>query len=62
MGADAARLLSLVRDNPGRTANWYAVEQSLPHAYTRRLLSILKELGDLDSYRVTAYRAKRGPQ
>ena len=59
MGADAARLLALVRDNPGRTANWYAVEQSLPHAYTRRLLSILENLGDVDSRTVRVYRVPR---
>ena len=54
---DMQNLLALVRKDPGRPANHYAVRLNLPHNYTRKLLAELEQLGELDSRTVRVYRA-----
>lgn len=51
----------LVQRKPGRPANYYAVKLNLSHAYTRRLLVQLEQLGELDSKRVRVYRVAVRP-
>lgn len=54
---DMQNLLALVRKDPGRPANHYAVRLGLSHNYTRKLLADLAQLGELTSRTVRVYRA-----
>ncbi|BBN95720.1 PHP C-terminal domain protein [Deinococcus grandis] len=54
---DMQNLLALVRKDPGRPANHYAVRLNLSHNYTRKLLAELAQLGELTSRTVRVYRA-----
>jgi DNA-binding IclR family transcriptional regulator len=58
---DLQNLLNLIREEPGHSANYYAVKLNLSHAYTRRLLVQLEQLGELDSKRVRVYRVAVRP-
>ena len=58
---DLQNLLALIHEEPGHSANYYAVKLNLPHAHTRRLLVQLEQLGELDSKRVRVYRVAVRP-
>lgn len=61
LAGDLRLVQELVQRKPGRPANYYAVKLNLSHAYTRRLLVQLEQLGELDSKRVRVYRVAVRP-
>lgn len=61
LAGDLRQVHELVERKPGRAANYYAVKLNLPHAYARKLLAQLEQLGELKSRTVRVYRVAVRP-